>query len=161
MKLVRESRQGGGVNWEFRQSVASDADWMVELRAEVLRPDLERVGRFDPLRVRERFLASFNPSQTRVIVGDGVDIGLIAVRPADDGVWIEHFYLRSSAQGKGIGTAVLRRVLAEHEADVTLRLNVLQGSGALSLYKRVGFRVESVDEVDIFMVNHRGAAAMA
>lgn len=139
------------MQWEFRSSVESDAGWMTELRAEVLRADLERLERFDPLRVRERFLAAFVPANTRVIVVGGRDVGLVAVRPDVDALWIEHFYIDPSVQGKGIGGAVLRTVLAELRTAGKFRLNVLQGSPARSLYERHGFVVESEDAVDVFM----------
>lgn len=77
----------------FRPSVFADATWMAELRAVVMRPDLERLGRYDPDRVRQRFLDAFTPAHTRVIQVKGIDVGLVAMRPEPDGVWIEHFYL--------------------------------------------------------------------
>lgn len=127
---------------------------MAELRAVVMRPDLERLGRFDPVRVRQRFLDAFEPQLTRVIVVEGVDVGTIAVRPATGAVWIEHFYLAPEWQGRGVGGAVLGATLAEARGDASrapYRLNVLQGSAARRLYERHGFVVESEDEVDVFM----------
>jgi len=137
------------VNWILRPSVVADAEWIAELRAVVLRDDLERLGRFDPVRVRERFRTAFDPALTRVIVIDGTDAGSIALRPAEDGTWIEHFYLDTGSQGRGIGGSILESVL--DEAD-TFRLNVLQGSPARRLYERHGFETESADAVDVFMI---------
>lgn len=142
------------VSWSYRPSAPSDASWIAELRAVVMRPDLERLGRFDPVRVRQRFLDAFEPQLTRVIVVEGVDIGTIAVRPAAEAVWIEHFYLAPEWHGRGVGGAVLGATLAEARDDASpapYRLNVLQGSGARRLYERHGFVVESEDEVDVFM----------
>lgn len=124
------------------------------MRAVVMRPDLERLGRFDPVRVRQRFLDAFEPQLTRVIVVEGVDVGTIAVRPAVGAVWIEHFYLAPEWQGRGVGGAVLGATLAEARGDASrapYRLNVLRGSAARRLYERHGFVVESEDEVDVFM----------
>lgn len=143
------------VSWSYRPSLPSDASWMAELRAVVMRPDLERLGRFDAVRVRRRFLDGFTPENTRVIVVDGADVGSIAVRPEADAVWIEHFYLAAESQGKGLGGAVLADVLtgAPTDAESSIhRLNVLQGSAARRLYERHGFVVESEDDVDVFMV---------
>lgn len=142
------------MSWSYRPSSPSDASWIVDLRAVVLRPDLERLGRFDPLRVRQRFLDAFVPRHTRVLVVEGADIGVVAVRPEADCVWIEHFYLAPQWQGRGLGGAVLADVLVEARgvADpVPFRLNVLQGSAARRLYERHGFTVESEDDVDVFM----------
>jgi len=138
--------------FRLRPSVAADADWMVDLRAEVMRPDLERLDRFDPIRVRERFLTAFEPAHTSVITVDNADVGLIAVRPEPDAQWIEHFYINNELQGRGIGTAVLVRVMEEHADHRPFRLNVLLGSPARRLYERHGFRFESQDDdIDVYL----------
>src|SRR5579871_4324682 len=132
-------------DWSLRGATADDAHWMAELRAVVLRGDLERLGRYDPVRVRQRFLSAFDPAETRVVVADGRDAGSIAVRVEDDAVWIEHFYLSPELQGRGVGSGVLRECLASAAAGLPFRLNVLQGSRARALYERNGFVVESED----------------
>lgn len=136
------------MNPSLRPSRIDDAGWIAELRAVVLRDDLARLGRFDPVRVRERFRTAFDPALTRVIVVDGVDVGSIAIRRAADGTWIEHFYLDAALQGRGIGSGILASVLDE---PGVFRLNVLQGSSARRLYERHGFELDSEDEVDVFM----------
>ncbi|NQX26947.1 GNAT family N-acetyltransferase [Microbacteriaceae bacterium VKM Ac-2854] len=134
---------------ELRPATATDAAWIAELRAEVMRPDLERVGVFSPVRVRRRFLDAFDSAHTSVIVLDGVDVGSVAVRPDADAHWVEHFYLAVSAQGRGVGGVVLRRVLGTLPG--TVRIDVLRGSRARRLYERHGFRHESFDGVDEFL----------
>jgi GNAT superfamily N-acetyltransferase len=141
-------------DWSLRPAVDSDAQWIAELRALVLRPDLERLGRFDPVRVRQRFLSAFDPVVTQVVLLSGQEAGSIAVRPDQGSLWIEHFYLRADCQGKGIGSLVLQRQLGVSQGDRPFRLNVLQGSRAQALYERHGFVVESQDAVDVFMVRH-------
>lgn len=139
-------------DWDLRPSVDADAAWIADLRAVALRDDLTRLGRFDEGRIRKRFLDAFAPDLTQVIVVDGADAGSIAVR-ADaeaDVWWIEDFYLDPRMQGRGIGGAVLDRVLAGGRGR-TFRLNVLQGSPAIRLYQRADFEVDSEDAVDIFL----------
>lgn len=136
----------------LRPSVTTDAAWIAELRAVVMRPDLERLQRFDPVRVRERFLNGFQPEHSYVIHSDGVDAGVIAVRPEPDSRWIEHFYVAPAHQGKGLGSAVLRHVMSASVDERPFRLNVLQGSPARRLYERHGFVLESEDAIDAFMV---------
>lgn len=134
----------------LRPSAPADIDGLAELRAEVLRADLERLGRFDEHRVRQRMRDGFRPEWTRIVVLDGLDVGSITARPDGATRWIEHFYLTPRAQGAGVGGTVLRTVLAEPVSGVT-RLNVLRGSAARRLYERHGFRVDSEDEIDVFM----------
>ena len=141
----------------LRPSYSSDAIWIAELRAVVMRPDLERLGRWDPVRVRERFLKAFQPEHTYVIHTAGVDAGVIAVRQEPDARWIEHFYLAPAHQGKGLGGAVLRHVMAASVDERPFRLNVLQGSPARHLYERHGFVLESEDQIDVFMLAAAGS----
>ena len=141
-------------NWSLRPAVDGDARWIAELRAVVLRPDLERLGRFDPVRVRQRFLSAFDPAVTWIVLVGDQEAGSIAVRPDAGSLWIEHFYLRADCQGSGIGSAVLQRQLSVGQGDRPFRLNVLQGSRAQALYERHGFVVESQDAVDVFMVRY-------
>ncbi|GAA1658808.1 GNAT family N-acetyltransferase [Microbacterium flavum] len=134
----------------LRPSIPQDIDWLVELRARVLRADLERLGRYDERRVRERMRRSFNPEWTRIISVAGSDVGCITTRTDGPVRWIEHFYLEPALQGRGVGSEVLRRVAAEAFTGST-RLNVLQGSAARRLYERHGFITDSEDDVDVYM----------
>ena len=141
------------MRWELRAAEPADVEAIVELRAVVMRPDLERLGRYDEHRVRQRLRDAYAPQHTSVIVVDGAFAGSIAVRPAEDGRWLEHFYLTPELQGRGLGSAVLQTLLQDSDADgVRVRLNVLQGSPAQRLYERHGFAVASQDSVDVFMV---------
>ncbi|MGC4748421.1 GNAT family N-acetyltransferase [Micromonospora sp. DT201] len=140
-------------DWTTRPALTTDVDAVVELRAVVLRADLERLGRYDEQRVRQRLRDGFAPAYTWVVEVDGAFAGCVALRPADDAHWLEHFYLAPHLQGSGIGTAVLRELLKQCDRDGTrVRLNVLQGSPARRLYERHGFTLESEDPVDVFMV---------
>ena len=140
--------------------MAADVEVIAELRATVMRADLERLGRYDEHRVRQRLRDSFSPRHTSVIVADGAFAGCVTVRPAEDGRWLEHFYLAPGVQGRGLGTAVLRTLLKRTDADgVPVRLNVLQGSAARRLYERHGFTVDVQDPVDVYMVRRPGAGS--
>jgi GNAT superfamily N-acetyltransferase len=147
-------------DWKFRPASAADVDMVAELRAVVMRADLERLGRYDERRVRQRLRDGFVPAHTRVIEVAGAFAGCVALRPAEDAHWLEHFYLAPHLQGSGIGSAVLRALLEPHDRDgIRVRLNVLQGSPARRLYERHGFTVETEDAVDVFMVREPSAVA--
>ncbi len=118
----------------------------------VLRADLERLGRFDPVRVRQRFLSGFDADSTQVIRVGEADAGSIAMRSDGGSRCLEHFYLKPEFQGTGIGSSVLKAQLAASGDAETIRLNVLQWSRARGLYDHFGFIVERQDAVDVFMV---------
>lgn len=135
--------------WELRAGRDDDVEAIAELRAVVLRDDLERLGRYDPDRVRQRLRDAYVPAYTSIIEVDGRFAGSVALRPGEDGRWLEHFYLAPQLQGRGIGAQVLTRVLAGRE---TTRLIVLRGSRAQRLYERYGFVVEQDAPIDVVML---------
>ncbi|MEU7221790.1 GNAT family N-acetyltransferase [Nocardia iowensis] len=140
-------------DWEIRPATSADVEAIAELRAVVLRADLTRLGRYDSQRVRQRLRDEFVAEHTWVIEVGGEFAGCVALRPAADAHWLEHFYLASHLQGSGIGAAVLSHLLEECDRDgIVVRLNVLQGSPARRLYKRHGFVVSTEDPVDVFLV---------
>jgi len=143
-------------DWELRPASAADVEAIAELRADVLRGDLERLGRYDARRVRQRLRDGFEPGRTWVIEVGGAFAGCVALRP-DAGArchWLEHFYVGAQHQGRGIGSGVLGELLERCDRDGVrvVRLNVLRGSPARRLYERYGFVVEAEDPVDVFMV---------
>lgn len=141
--------------WALRPATTTDIEPIAELRAIVMRDDLERLGRYDEHRVRQRLRDSFSPDYTSIITVGGDFAGSITLRPTDDHRLLEHFYLAPHHQGRGLGSAVLRSVLNRTDAErATVRLNVLQGSPARRLYERHGFTPESEDPIDIFMVRN-------
>jgi GNAT superfamily N-acetyltransferase len=140
-------------HWNLRPASTADVEAIAELRAVVMRPDLERLGRFDEQRVRQRLRDSFVPEYARVIEVGGAFAGCVALRPAEDAHWLEHFFVAPHLQGSGVGSGVLRELLERCDRDgLLVRLNVLQGSAARRLYERHGFTTESQDPIDVFMV---------
>ncbi|MFF3842244.1 GNAT family N-acetyltransferase [Streptomyces sp. NPDC001930] len=152
----------GETNWSLRPGRADDVEAIAELRAVVMRDDLERLGRYDEHRVRQRLRDGFSPRHTSVVEVDGGFAGCVTMRPygGGEGLYLEHFYLAPEAQGRGLGTAVLRELLARADEDAApVRLVVLQGSAARRLYEREGFTYESEDPVDVLLVREPQVAA--
>ncbi|MYQ42809.1 Ribosomal protein S18 acetylase RimI [Streptomyces sp. LamerLS-316] len=139
--------------WTLRPATPEDLEPAAALRAVVMRPDLERLGRYDEHRVRQRLRDAYAPGHTTVVEVGGTFAGCVALRPSEDCWWLEHFYLAPEFQGRGIGAGVLAALLARTDAEgTTVRLNVLRGSAARRLYERHGFVLEREDPVDVFMV---------
>ncbi|MDL9979707.1 GNAT family N-acetyltransferase [Microbacterium sp. ASV49] len=135
----------------LRTATPDDLDTVVALKKRVLRRDLEPLVGWDDVRSRERVVEHFSPAHTFMILVDTAVAGTITLRPEPDALWLEMFYLDDEHQGRGIGTAVLRSVLADAPRDRPMRLQVLVGSAARRLYERYGFVVEDQDAVDIWM----------
>ncbi len=149
------------MNLTFPLASRSDAETLVVIRIAAMRDSLERVGRFDPQRARERFLASFDPALCRFIEADGVNAGFFVVRPQEDRWQLDHLYIAPEHQGKGIGAAVLRRIFAEaDEKRVPVRVGALRGSASNRFYARHGFVQADEAEWDIYYVREPGSATV-
>jgi len=137
----------------------SDFDALVAIRIEAMRESLTRVGRFDAVRARERFTASFLPKQTRYIESGGYQVGFVAVKPIEDGLLLDHLYILPSWQGRGIGAAVLRIVFAEADAQhLSIRVGALIHSASNRFYLRHGFEFVERTEYDNYYVRRARSA---
>ena len=133
--------------------VLADGEALAALRVEAMRPSLERVGRFDADRARSRLLDTFSPEHTRAIRAGGERAGFLVVKPLEGGLVLEHLYVLPSHQGRGIGSAVLRRVFAEADAQgLDLRVGALRESDANRFYVRHGFVLEREAAYDNYYV---------
>jgi len=142
----------------LRAAHPDDVEVVAALKERVLRRDLEPLVGWDPDRSRARVVEHFSPDHTRMILLDGEVAGTITLRPDGEESWLEMFYLDEQHQGRGIGSAVLRAVLAEVPAERPLRLQVLVGSAARRLYERHGFIAEHDDGIDVWMRRAQGGS---
>ena len=86
-------------------------------------------------------------------------IGFLGVRPENDVLYIAQAYIIPEYQGQGIGTALIREVLA---GDLPVELYVMKlNTGARRLYERLGFRVKSEGETDYRMRAEPGQCSRA
>lgn len=127
-------------NPTFSATTHADAETLVSIRIAAMRESLERIGRFDPQRARERFLASFDPAVCWFIEFDGARAGFYQIRPREDHLSLEHLYALPEHQGRCIGAAVLQRIFASADAQrMSIRVNALRGSDSNRFYRRHGF----------------------
>ena len=106
-------------------------------------PHFERQGiAIDGEEHRRR--VEFHLDAAAIVECDGQDVGMIKVL-RDGTTWtIEQFQLAPAHQGKGLGAAVLRAVIADARASgAQLSLSVLKQNPAARLYQRLGFRTLS------------------
>ena len=133
------------------QAAEADFEELVALRIAAMRESLERIGRFDPVRARERFRSGFAANYTRHVSVDGQRLGFVVVKPGQDQLLLDHLYIRPGHQGQGIGAAVLAQVFKEADAQgLPLRVGVLRGSDVNRFYRRHGFELLAEEEWDIY-----------
>lgn len=138
----------------------SDLDNLVGIRIEAMRESLERVGRFDPVRARERFLSGFEPRDTCHIEVLGERVGFVVVKHHNNELLLDHLYVRPTAQRSGIGSAVLTQIFIEADAAaLPIRVGALKESASNRFYIRHGFQFVESSEFDNYYVRQSAPAA--
>lgn len=131
----------------------SDLDDLVAIRIEAMRESLERVGRFDPVRARERFVSGFEAGNTRYIEVAGERVGFVVVKQQGAELLLDHLYLKRVAQGSGVGAAVLSLIFQEADAvALPIKVGALKGSDSNRFYVRHGFQFLESGEFDHYYV---------
>jgi GNAT superfamily N-acetyltransferase len=136
----------------LRAVEAADFEALLALRIAALRPSLDRLGRFDPLRARARFAAQFEPRWMRWIDRDGAPVGLLTLRKDAQACWhVDHLYIDPAAQGEGLGSWAIGQAKAEAaRAGRAMELQALQRSDANRFYLRHGFVLIAEDDLDCY-----------
>jgi ribosomal protein S18 acetylase RimI-like enzyme len=134
---------------------AADFDELAGLRIAAMRDSLERVGRFDPERARERLRQLFYPENTQFILLDGQRIGFYTFRPAGDSFHLDHLYIHPGSQSQGIGSQVMRHLLSQSDSrHLPVRVGALRDSPSNRFYQRYGFTKTAEDEWDIYYMRN-------
>ena len=129
----------------------SDGPMLAELRAKAMKPSLQNIGRFDEDRVRNRFLRTFNPIETKKITMANETIAFYVIRQKDDHMLLEHLYIDPGFQKTGIGHNVLSGIkTVAIENCLPIRPGALRASRANEFYKTNGFSWTHEDEFDVY-----------
>lgn len=144
----------------FETVTEADFDDLAAIRIASMQESLEKVGRFDPERARERLRQTFAPEHTRLILLNGERIGFYAFRPVDDGYSLDHLYVMPEFQGQGIGAEVLRVLFTEADREaMPIKVGALKGSASNRFYQRHGFVKTDESEWDVYYTWFPGSAA--
>jgi ribosomal protein S18 acetylase RimI-like enzyme len=145
LQRPRELSSGAPARVELRRALRTDAPFIEEVHVAALGP-VALVGYGWPeITLREQFRSEIDLATCYVISIDGRRAGYISIEDRDSFWYIDAIAISRRHQGQGIGTLVLRDVLAE-AGSRPVRLNVLHVNRARVLYARLGFRVIRRDE---------------
>ena len=84
---------------------------------------------------------------------DGRLVGVMGLQPVEDVVLIRHAYVRTTHQGLGIGSELLRALTAGTTAPLLVG-TWAAATWAIGFYRRHGFRLVSSDEKDTLLARY-------
>lgn len=135
----------------------NDLEDLIAIRIEAMRESLERLGRFDPDRARERFVMGFDANSTRRIEVAGDMVGFVVIKQHHSELLLDHLYVIPSAQGAGIGSEVLKQIFKEaDEMGRSIKVGALKESDSNRFYIRHGFAFVESGEFDNYYARAYG-----
>ena len=137
------------MDWRFGTPSEEHFEPLLALRIEVMREHLERIFRYKPSRARRIFREHFDEPGMRLILTGEELAGCVGFRIGAEEIKLDSFYLQQRFHNSGLGTTILKVLLAEADAlGLPIRLEVLAGSQADRFYLRHGFVKLSHDAIE-------------
>jgi ribosomal protein S18 acetylase RimI-like enzyme len=128
---------------ELRHATADDIAFLWDVFRLSMRDYITQArGEWNEQREESQFRHQLDLTTTQVIRTNNLAVGFIMAPMKDGARWIHTICIAPEHQNRGIGTEVIRLVIAESEKqEMELYLNVLKVNPAWKLYERLGFGV--------------------
>lgn len=135
--------------YSFRAADASDFDFVFALHRAAMRQYIEPIWGWHEDWQEEYLRKKYEPDCYQIIQVKGQDAGVLVVEQRRGEVYLGLIELLPEFQGRGIGTAIVTRLMDEsHARGLPLLLHVLKtNEAAQRLYERLGF--ETVEDQDV------------
>jgi predicted GNAT family acetyltransferase len=126
----------------LRLATSEDYGFALGLYLSTMRPYTEELMTWDERKQVTSFAAQWRLEDVRVIRVDGLDVGWLQARESSSEIFLQQIFIAPGHQRAGIGTAVLRALLAGWvTSGKPVVLTVLKNNPARRLYERLGFAV--------------------
>jgi len=128
----------------LRPALSGDRDFLFAVRRATLRTYVDQTSGWDDAEQRAIADKEFADLPYAVVEESGRPVGYVCVLHESEYDFVEEIALLPEAQGRGIGTQLLREILAAAQRPV--RLSVFVSNPAQALYARLGFEVVRIEE---------------
>ncbi|MFC4857405.1 GNAT family N-acetyltransferase [Actinophytocola glycyrrhizae] len=133
-------------NLRVRPALRGDREFLFAVRRAALRAYVEQTVGWDEADQRVAADKEFAELPFAVVEESGRHVGYVCVIHRTECDFVDEIALLPEAQGRGIGTRLLRDILlAAQRRGVPVRLSVFVSNPAQSLYARLGFEVVRVE----------------
>ncbi len=130
------------VPFALRPATEADFVFMRDTKLDGLEPYVRELWGWDRREQERKARDEFAPSNRWIIVSGGIDAGYVHVERDADAVTLAGIYLIPSMRRRGLGAAVIQRVIDDARADgKPVALRVLRPNPARRLYQRLGFEI--------------------
>jgi GNAT superfamily N-acetyltransferase len=143
----------------FRPARPHDFDYCAKLYFAPMERTIQELN-LDMAAHAASFRQRWEPTQVKIITLDGNDIGWFQSTTQGDAFFLAQLFVDAPFQGRGIGTAVMNRIIGEAaRAGQAVTLGVVKTNPALRLYERLGFKITHEDDRKFYMRREPAAPA--
>lgn len=142
------------MQFTLRPATAADYPWLWSLKRLTMRPYVEETwGSWDEAAQEAFFRRTYRSETVQLVIVGGLNAGLLHLEREPAAVFLANIQIHPDFQNRGLGTAVIRDVLASAGAlGLPVRLQVLQVNlAARQLYQRLGFAVSGETPTHVLM----------
>ena len=131
------------LEFELRRATVADTKFLWDVFRVSMKDYITQTrGEWNEQREESQFRHQLDLSAAQVILSKNLEVGFIMAPIKDNARWIHTICMVPEHQNRGIGTEVIRSVIAEAETQkMPLFLSVLKVNPARRLYERLGFVV--------------------
>lgn len=141
------------MNINFRPVISEDFDFAFTVKKQAMGEHILARWEWNEEFQLNHHRTRWNEKPWFVIDVDGTDVGTISLHELDSNTLrLGEFYLLDIFRNRGLGTAILSRVLESSDAlGQTVVLEALKWNPVRSLYEKHGFAITSDNEIHYFM----------
>ncbi|HEY2746439.1 MAG TPA: GNAT family N-acetyltransferase [Polyangia bacterium] len=134
--------------YTLRPATEDDFDFLFDLHEVAMRDHVQAIWGWDDAFQRKMYRESFANKQRSIVIVDGVESGVVCILRRAGDVYLELVEIHPRLQRRGVGSAIVRAVLAEAAAArLPAALRVFKiNVGARRLYQRLGFVIVGENE---------------
>ena len=142
--------------YQLRPATADDLEFAIELNRISMKPYLAELPDWTDEIGRNEMQRRWAADPYQIILIDGNRAGMLVVTERDGLRILKHVELMPEYQGRGIGSAVIREVVANASREgLGVTLYVLTSNPARRLYERLGFVVTETVDTGLYGVKYR------
>lgn len=135
------------MDFEIRQAMISDEEWLYTLYCSTMRTYIEKTWGWDEDFQKDGFKTNLHPTKFTIIVVNGNGVGAYVLNEKSDHHWLEMILITPKMQKNGLGTAIIDKLQTDSvKGRKPLKLSVLKVNPAKEFYSRLGFYVYDEDD---------------
>jgi len=143
---------------ERRAATSEDLETLYGITVRAMKDHvIENYGAWHEEVQRESFRETTQVEAHELLLDKSRPVGFLNVFRSESGIYLNRICILPEYQGRGIGTGLIRELIASCTPDRPLRLQVFPGNPALNLYRRLGFRETKRTPTHIHMVYASGS----